>query len=161
MKQFFILLFFIPQFEKTVCQTVELKPLLKAYNSKSLVSALNNLEEISTFKGKLYPGIDLSDSSVRGTIGIDSIRARKQNGKIAIYSIFHEVKEFEYIKKQANKSLYAQEINNKESSGVYREHYVFSNVSKMKKGDLQFIITRSTSLDGKRVYYQLDLIVYD
>ena len=140
------------------CQNLELKILLKIYNSNSLQYSFNTLQNIAHFKGGFSSGINSSDSSIKGKIDGHDFQAWKQANKIAMSFFLDDNVLFNSLKADAAKMLYPQIIDSAISSGVKRVHFVFSNVHKIKLGDLELILSQCTDISSSKIYFQVDLL---
>jgi len=139
------------------CQNLKLKTLLQIYNSNSLSYSFNSLQNISLFKGEFSSGINSSDSSIRGKIDGHDFKAWKQAKKIAMSFFLENSTIFKDLKADANRLLYPQEIDSATSLGVKRIHFVFSDVHKMKRGNLEIILSRCTDISSNKIYFQVDI----
>ena len=139
------------------CQNLKLKALLSIYNSNSLTYSFNSLQNISHFNGGFSSGINSSDSSIRGKMDGHDFQAWKQANKIAMSFFLDDNATFNDLKEDAGKLLYLQEIDSAISGGVKRTHFVFSNVHKMKRGNLELILSRCTNISSNKIYFQIDI----
>ena len=158
MKRLIISLLISIFFQVSYAQSLDLKAILKAYNSKSVIDAFDILKNIKGFEKETFLTFRYGDSNIVSHFGNDSLIARMQGKKIIIRSEFNSESEYLNLKSQALKLLKQIDISPGKSMGETRLHTVYGFSNPLKKGDLELIVTKTIVDLTRKVYYQLDLL---
>jgi len=142
-------------------QNLDIKTLIYAYNSTSVMNAFETLKNANGFSGKVFLTMYKGDSTITMHFGADSLKARRQTGKIIVScSAFNDKEQFVCLKQQADKQLKQVEIASAESMGVQRNHLVYGKSKLLKKGDLRLILTKCFDKERTLTYYSFHIAPY-
>ena len=101
------------------------------------------------------------DSTITLHFGEDSLKARRQTGKILVScNAFNDKQQFVYLKQQLDKKFKQVEVAKAESMGVQRNHFVYGQNKLLKKGGLQMILTKCFDKERSMTYYSFYIAPY-
>ena len=161
MKKLFFLLI-ATQFSVNVfSQMLDLKSLIKAYNSTSVKTALGILQAVNGFEERAILTSRSGDSVIVVYFGQDSLIAKKQRGKIIIYcSAFKDEAQFKSLKQQASGMLKTVDVSEEEELGILRTYIVYGENQIINPGEFSVVLTKCYDKERSLTYFQLDIYLY-
>ncbi len=160
MKKLFFLLIAIQFSVNVFSQKLELKSLIKAYNSSSIKTALGILQAVNGFEEKAIITSRYGDSAIVVYFGLDSLTAKKQRGKIIIYcGSFKDEAQFTSLKQQASGMLKVVDVSEEEGLGILSNHIVYGENEIVNPGEFTVILTKCYDKGRSLTYFQLDIIL--
>ena len=146
---------------KSFSQNLDVNILIKTYNATSVMDALKILKKGNELSDKVFLTMYKGDSTITLHFGEDSLKARRQTGKIVVTcSAFNDKQQFAFLKQQLDKKFKLVEMANAESMGVQRNHFVYGQNKLLKKGDLRMILTKCFDKERVLTYYSFHIAPY-
>ena len=158
MKKLFLLLI-AAQFSVNVfSQKLDLKSLIKAYNSTSAKAALGILQSVKGFEERAIINSRSGDSVIVVYFGQDSLTATKQRGKFIIYcSAFKDEAQFISLKQQASSMLKVVNVSEVEGLGILNNYFVYGENKFINPGEFSVVLTKCYEKGRSLTYFQLDI----
>ena len=125
------------------------------------MNAFKIFKNTNEFSDKVFLTMYKGDSTITVHFGEDSLKARRQTGKILVScDAFNDKQQFVYLKQQLDKKFKQVEVANAESMGVQRNHFVYGQNKLLKKGGLQMILTKCFDKERSLTYYSFHIAPY-
>lgn len=161
MKKLFFLLIATVFSVDVFSQKLDLKSLIKAYNSTSVKAALDIIQSVNGFEERATISSRSGDSIIVVYFGQDSLTAKKQRGKIIIYcSTFKDEAQYINLKQQASGLLKVVDVSEVEGLGILRNHIVYGESKIINPGEFSVVLTKCYDKARSLTYFQLDIYPY-